>query len=169
MTRTLLLLRHAEAEATRPGFRDRDRRLTEHGRTQAEAVGDAIRAEGWSVDHVCCSSAVRTRETLAGLELGDPEPGKGPTVEVIDGLYNAGSDSIVELIETLPDTVGCALVVGHAPGVPGVLWDLVDQTSADPVAWSLVAGRFPPATLVALTVDDWSGLSDARLIRAFSS
>lgn len=161
MTRTLLLLRHAEAEATRPGFRDRDRRLTEHGRRQADAVGEAIRAEGWMVDRVLCSPAVRTRETLAGLALGD-----GPAVEVIDGLYNAGSDSIVERIETLPDQVRCALVVGHAPGVPGVLWDLVDQTTADPVAWSAVAGRFPPATLVGLVVDSWSELGSARLVRA---
>ena len=160
----LLLLRHAEAEATRPGYRDRDRRLTERGRTQAKAVGDAIRAEGWHVDQVLCSPAVRTRETLAGLALGE-----GPTVEVIDGLYNAGSDSIVELIETLPDKVRCTLVVGHAPGTPAVLWELIDQTTADPAAWSVVAGRFPPATLAALTVDSWSELSGARLVRAFSA
>ena len=126
-------------------------------------MGDVIRAEGWTVDQVLCSSAVRTRETLAGLELGER-----PTVEVIDGLYNAGSDSIVELIETLPDTVDCALVVGHAPGVPGALWDLIDQTTADPAAWSVVAGHFPPATLAAIRVDDWSGLSGARLVYAAS-
>ena len=136
--------------------------MTECGRTQAKAVGDAIRVEGWVVDHVLCSPAVRTRETLAGLTLaGDP------TVEVIDGLYNAGSDSIIELIETLPDRARCALVVGHAPGTPGVLWDLVDETSADRQAWSLVATRFPPATLAVLTVDAWSEPASARLIRAF--
>ena len=160
---TLLLLRHAEAEGTRPGFRDRDRRLTERGREQAAAVGERIRAEGWTVDHVLCSSAVRTRETLAGLGLtGDP------LVEVFDGLYNAGGDSIIELIETLPDRARCALVVGHAPGVPGALWELIDQTSAEPAAWSVVSQRFPPATLAALRVDSWSDLANARLVRVFS-
>lgn len=137
--------------------------MTVHGRTQAKLVGDAIRAEGSVVDHVLCSPAVRARETLAGLALGD-----GPTVEVIDGLYNAGSDSIIELIETVPDQVRCALVVGHAPGVPGVLWDLVDQAAADPAAWSAVAGRFPPATLATIRVDGWSELGSARLVRAVS-
>lgn len=164
MTRTLLLLRHAEAETTRPGFRDRDRRLTERGREQAKAVGDAIRAEGWMVDQVLCSSAVRTRETLGGLALDGQ-----PTIEVIDSLYNAGGDSIVELIETLPDRSRCALVVGHAPGIPGVLWELVDQTAADPSASSVVSIRFPPATLAALTVDDWSELRGARLARALTA
>lgn len=164
MTQTLLLLRHAEAEATRPGYRDRDRRLTEFGRGQAATVGEQIRAEGWTVDHVLCSPAVRTRETLAGLGLTEQS-----TVEVIDGLYNAGSDDIIELVETLPDRVRCALVVGHAPGIPSVLWDLVDQTAADPTAWSVVEARFPPATVAALTVDAWSELASARLIHAFST
>ena len=159
----LLLLRHAEAEATRPGFRDRDRRLTERGREQAATVGERIRAEGWTVDHVLCSSAVRTRETLAGLTLTED-----PVVEVFDGLYNAGSDSIIELVETLPDQARCALVVGHAPGTPGVLWELIDQTSAEPAAWSVVSQRFPPATLAVLKVDSWSDLANARLIRAFA-
>jgi Histidine phosphatase superfamily (branch 1) len=90
-TRTLLLLRHAEAEETRPGSRDRDRRLSERGREQAAAVGETIRSAGWAVDHVLCSPAERVRETVAGLEL--PEDVE---VEVVDALYDAGSDNIIE-------------------------------------------------------------------------
>lgn len=160
-TRTLLLVRHAEAEGTRPGFRDQDRRLSEQGTAQAAALGETIRGAGWPVDHVLCSPAVRARETLAGLELPD-----SVEVEVIDSLYDAGSDSIIALIQALPDGVRCALVVGHAPGVPAVLHELVDPSTADPAAWSVVATRFPPATVAALTVSDWSGLDGARLLLA---
>ncbi|HEU5486341.1 MAG TPA: histidine phosphatase family protein [Microlunatus sp.] len=160
-TRTLLLLRHAEAEATRPGFRDRDRRLTERGNEQAANVGETIRTAAWSVDHVLCSPAVRVQETLSGLGLAEDVE-----VEVVESLFDAGSDSIIELIRALPDDVRCALVVGHAPGVPGVLAELTDPATADPAAWSVVESRFPTATLAALTVDDWSELSDVRLVRA---
>lgn len=159
--RTLLLLRHAEAEATRPGSRDRDRRLSDHGQEQARAVGETIRTAGLSVDHVLCSSAVRTRETLAGLQL----PAE-TAVEFIDSLYDAGTDSIIELIETLPDDAHCVLVVGHAPGVPGVVHELSDASAADPAAWAVVEHRYPPATLTTITLRDWTSLADCRLVAA---
>lgn len=124
-------------------------------------MGETIRTAGLSVDHVLCSSAVRTRETLAGLQL----PAR-TTVEFVDSLYDAGTDSIVELIETLPDGAHCALVVGHAPGVPGVVHELVDAATADPAAWAVVENRYPPATLAVLTVSDWSSLADRRLVAA---
>ena len=146
---TLLLLRHAEAEATRPGFRDRDRRLTERGRQQAAAVGEIIRSAGWTVDHVLCSSAVRTQETLAGLAL--PETA---TVELVDALYDAGSDSIIELIGTVPEAETGVLVVGHAPGVPAVLHELGGTVT-----------RYPPASLAAVQVAHWTDLDDARVVR----
>lgn len=149
MTRTLLLLRHAEAEATRPGFRDRDRRLTERGLEQATAVGGTIRTAGWAVDHVLCSPAVRTQQTLAGLALSGQ-----PTVELVDALYDAGSDSIIELIQTLPASAACALVVGHAPGVPAVLRELGGTVN-----------RYPPASIATLTVADWGRLDGSRVVR----
>lgn len=156
--RTLLLLRHAEAEATRPGARDRDRRLTERGRAQATAVGATIRGQGWAVDHVLCSTADRTRETLAGLALTGQ-----PTVELVDGLYDAGSDDILELVESVPATARCLLVVGHAPGTPRVVWELVDAAHAEPAAWATIDHRFPPATLAALVLGESAG---ARLVFA---
>jgi phosphohistidine phosphatase len=113
------------------------------------------------VDHVLCSPAVRARETLAALELPDDVE-----VEMVDALHDAGSDSIIELLQTLSDGVRCALVVGHAPGVPGLLHELVDASTADPAAWSVVKTRFPTATLAVLRVQEWSGLNDARLLLA---
>lgn len=157
----LVLLRHAEAEATRPGHRDRDRRLTSHGRDQAGAAGAAIRAHGWIIDHVLCSPAVRARETLDGLGLAAEVE-----VEIVESLYDGGSDGIIELIRTLPAQVRCGLVVGHAPSVPGVLHQLVDASRAAPSAWSAVESRFPPATLAAVVVDHWPDLNSARLDRA---
>ena len=70
-TRYLLMLRHAEAEATRPGHRDLQRRLTEHGLAQAAAAGHWL-TEHYRVDAVLCSPAIRTRETLAELGVGAP-------------------------------------------------------------------------------------------------
>lgn len=133
----------------RPGFRDRDRQLTEHGQQQAVGVGELIRSAGWTVDHVLCSPAVRTQQTLAGLALVGQ-----PAVELVDALYDAGSDGIIELIQTLPETAAGALVVGHAPGVPAVLHELGGRVT-----------RYPPASLAAVTSTAWADLDSAQVVR----
>src|ERR1700692_1730532 len=85
---TLLLLRHAEAEAPRPGQPDIDRPLSELGRTEALDAADCMAAQALRVDALLVSPALRTRETAiivaaeldiaddlqleAGLYLGDP-------------------------------------------------------------------------------------------------
>jgi phosphohistidine phosphatase SixA len=67
--RTLLILRHAQTEDTRPGSRDSERRLTPDGERDAEQVGDHLRKQGITIDKVLCSSAARTRQTLELLKL----------------------------------------------------------------------------------------------------
>lgn len=155
--RMLLLLRHAQAEDSVPGHRDEQRPLTAYGRTQAAEVGAYLRSEQISVDQTLCSSARRTRETVA--ELVDVA-----AVDVEARLYNAGSDTILQAIQEIPDEVRTALVVGHAPGIPGLAHDLADVSESDTGALHEIEYRFPSATLVGLAFDGpWADLRSARL------
>ena len=151
------MLRHAEAEASRPGHRDVQRRLTEHGLAQAAAVGRWL-AERHRVDAVLCSPAVRTRETLAEL-------GVGAAAEFPEWLYNAGGEEILTGIRGLDPRIESALVVGHAPGVPAVVYDLTDPESSEPEAVRAVESRYPAATLAVLRLtEEWAELTWAALI-----
>ena len=155
-TRTLLLLRHATAEPARPGHRDADRRLSPRGEVEADGVGAFLRDRGVLPDRVLCSPATRTRQTLERLGLDVP-------VELVPLLYQAGSDEVLELVAAAD--VGTVLVVGHAPAVPGVVYDVADPGTSSPAASAAAAGRFPPATLARLeVVGDWSDPSTARLV-----
>lgn len=157
MTRYLLMLRHADTEATRPGHRDIERQLTERGLAQAAAVGRWL-AEHHRVDFVLCSPAVRTRETLAELGLGAP-------AEFPEWLYNAGGEEILTGIGELGANVRTALVVGHAPAVPAVVYDLTDPESSDPGAVATVATRYSAGTLAVLRVEEeWADLTWAALV-----
>ena len=157
VTRYLLMLRHAEAEASRPGHRDLQRRLTEHGLAQAADVGRWL-TERHRVDAVLCSPAIRTRETLAEL-------GVGATAEFPEWLYNGGGDEILTGIRGLDPSVNTALVVGHAPGVPAVVYDLTDPENSDQEAVRAVESRYPAATLAVLRVDEeWAELTWGALI-----
>jgi phosphohistidine phosphatase len=134
-----------------------ERRLTPHGQEQARTVGDRLRAEGLQVQHALCSVAVRARQTLAALGLTAP-------AHYLDRLYNAGSDTLVEVVRELDDRIEVALLVGHAPGVPSLVYDLADPASSTAAAMAAVEGRFPAGTLARLEVRGaWSELADVRL------
>ncbi|MFC7624798.1 SixA phosphatase family protein [Microlunatus sp. GCM10028923] len=153
----LLLLRHATTEEFRPGFADRDRRLTERGIAEAAALGDWLREQGIQVDRVLCSTAARTRQTLDGLALTGP-------VEFAESLYTGGSDTILESVRVLDDDVRTALVIGHSPAVPGAVHDLADPATSDPGSLITLDRRYPPATLSVLDfAGRWTDLTSARL------
>lgn len=159
-THTLLLLRHAQAVDFAPGHADADRELTDAGRAQASAVGEHLRASGTAVDRVLCSRATRTRQTVIEARVE-------AETEHLGSLYNAGSDTILAELRTVPEDVSCVLVVGHAPGVPALAHDLADPASSEAGALATIARRFPPATLVRLEFDDaWADLTVARLSSA---
>lgn len=156
----LYLMRHAKAEVVRPGDEDHQRELTEHGRRQARAVGAWLAEVGERVDRVLCSEATRTRQTLEALDLG-------ADTEYLWELYNSGADRILEQLRQLDDSVSTALVVGHAPGIPALTWDLVEPVVSDQGARATIAHHFPPATVVRLEfTGSWRDLERARLTHA---
>jgi phosphohistidine phosphatase SixA len=77
---TVGMMRHADAPGTGdpPGFRLDDcatqRNLSDAGRAQARAVGEAVRARGIVVDRVLTSQWCRCRETAELLSLAAVEP-----------------------------------------------------------------------------------------------
>jgi phosphohistidine phosphatase len=161
--RTLLVLRHAETEAVRPGSKDSERRLTPDGERHALEVGDYLRAQGITVDAVLCSRAARARQTLELLKLDDQL--LQDRVEIADRVYNAGTETLINAVRELPEDCHIALLVGHAPGAPGVVYEMSDPTTSAPEAIGAIEGRFPAAALAQLEFDgDWSGMDTASLV-----
>ena len=161
--RTLLVLRHAKTEDTRPGSNDSERRLTPDGERHALEVGDYLRAQGITVDTVLCSSAGRARQTLELLKLGDQlSPDR---VDIAERFYNAGTDTLINAVRELPDDCRVALLIGHAPGAPGVVYELTDPTTSAREAVAAIESRFPAAALAQLEFDgDWSEMDAASLV-----
>jgi len=109
--RELILLRHAHAEPAAIGDDDRARGLSETGRAEAQAAGDWLREHGLAPDRVLCSSASRTRETLAALgDIG------GGEVYEEDAIYEASPGTLASLADANRDAERL-LLVGHNPGL----------------------------------------------------
>jgi phosphohistidine phosphatase len=66
---------------------------------------------------VVCSTAVRARQTLERVLPGLGEP----TVWFEVTLYAAGTETLLARIQTLPDEVDEAMLVGHNPGLMNLL------------------------------------------------
>ena len=160
--RAVLLLRHAQTEDTRPGGRDIDRRLTPLGEEQARAVGRYLAGQRLTVDAVLCSAAVRARQTLAALDLPLPDASR---LDTSADYYNAGADTLVEALRRQDPDCHTVLLVGHAPGVPAVAYELADPSTSDPAVLAQIDGRFPAATLARLEfAGDWADLDTAALV-----
>jgi phosphohistidine phosphatase len=86
-------------------------------------------------------------------------------VEIAERFYNAGGDSLTNAIRELPNDCRVALLVGHAPGAPGLVHEMTDPASSTPEAVQAIESRFPAAALAQLEFDgDWSKIDAASLI-----
>lgn len=160
--RLLLLMRHAEAENFVPGLGDIDRPLTDEGKEQARRVGEALDEQGVTIDQVLCSAASRTRETAELLDIKAP-------IAHTEAIYNAGSDTIREALAEADDEARAVLIVGHAPGIPALVEDLIDEAATDPdILYSLSRG-FSTATIVGIEIGgSWVHPSPGRAVLAFN-
>ncbi len=118
-SRTLILMRHAEAGGA---HNDHDRPLTPAGLADARAAGGWMLQSLPEVAAVVCSTALRTRQTLAASGIDAP-------TRFSEDLYGGGIDDILGQIELTPDTVDTLLVVGHAPGIPATARELATVAS----------------------------------------
>src|SRR6201991_485009 len=110
--RTLLLLRHAKSDYP-AGVADHERPLAPRGEREAELAGDWLRAHAPAVDAVLCSTATRTRETLARTRIDAP-------VTFADRLYDATPGAVIEEINGVAPEVETLLVIGHEPAMSAV-------------------------------------------------
>ncbi|MGO3152391.1 MAG: SixA phosphatase family protein [Galactobacter sp.] len=162
--RTLLLLRHAKAEAPW-GMSDADRGLTKHGGEQARDVGEYLASESLVPDGVLVSDSRRTRATYAWIAsiLGE----EAPSAYLDSRLYESPAAAMIAVINETPTTVRSLLVVGHLPAVQDAAMRLSSADSDEDAVLDM-AGGFPPAGLCVFKVPgEWEELDgrDARLER----
>ena len=108
----LVLLRHAKSSWDQPDLADHDRPLNARGRRAGAWVGQHFREQEITFDFVLCSSAVRTMETLALLELD------GRTEVVVEGdLYGATAEEMLARLRRVTTSASSVLLIAHNPGV----------------------------------------------------
>ena len=156
----LLLLRHAKSSWGNPNLQDFARPLDERGRGAADLIRRFLAAHGLIPEITFCSTAQRTRETLALLM---PHLAQDMDIRLDGWLYGAGVDGFKALVSKVPDKVGTVMIIGHNPAIENYARQLaVDGAPADLTA---LQGKYPTCALAVLTApaDAWRHLTRAHL------
>jgi len=115
---------------------------------------DYLDAEDIRPELVLCSSALRTRETLARIL-----PGLGPelTVRIEPSVYSFEADQLLERLREVPRDVGSVMLVGHNPAMQ----ELAAVIAAEGDRLDELRRGFPTAALAELDlrVGSWRELA----------
>lgn len=161
--RHLILLRHAKSDWP-PGVPDRARPLGQRGRTEAPQAGRWLAASGLAPDLALVSSALRAQQTwnLVQAQLAAEVP-----TRIEDALYETGVAGILDLLQTLEESVATALVVGHNPATENLAL-LLEDGSGPTEERERMAGKYPTSAIAVLQlqVPTWADLDEdtARLV-----
>jgi phosphohistidine phosphatase len=146
--KTLYLLRHAKSSWDDPGLADHDRPLAPRGVRNTAALAGHLRAAGISPALILCSSALRARETLAGIV---PALETDVEVRIEAGLYDARADRLLERLRDVRHDTPSVMVIGHNPGLEELAARIDAHSSAVPL---------PTATLATFELlDEWRTLN----------
>ena len=153
---TLSLLRHAKSSWNNPSLPDQERPLATRGVSDAPLMGRAMAERGIDPDLVLCSSARRTRDTLA---LVLPELKVEPQVIYNDELYHPSPGEMLEILRNVPPSASRLLIVGHNPEIQAFALDLVG--SGPKHYRDQLREKFPTGGLAVInfTSGNWKGVA----------
>lgn len=152
-----LLVRHAKSSWDDPYLDDHDRPLNERGFRNAPEMGKRIQGAGIRPDAWISSTALRaiTTAEMIAEEIGFPQD----QIQQTKDLYHASATDLQEFIAGLDDTIGCAILFGHNPGMTGLVANL----------YGLLIGNVPTCGVVHLLFyeNTWLATSSAPPARAY--
>jgi phosphohistidine phosphatase len=122
-------------------------------------MADHIARRGPHPDFILCSTAERTRQTLAPLLQRLTPP---PSVSFEKGLYLASEDALLSRLKALEAGVGTPLLIGHNDGIWLLAKALAGSGSRDTLARLEV--KYPTGALAVLRtpVAKWSALAPGK-------
>lgn len=151
--RTLVLLRHAKSDYP-AGVADHDRPLAPRGEREARLAGDWLRSGAVDppIQAVLCSTATRTRQTLARTGIDAP-------ARFVDRLYGATPGALIDEINGVDDAVRTLLVIGHEPAMSHLALGLSNAESSNGAAVERVAIKYPTSAMAVLRIPGpWRGV-----------
>ncbi|HXH70582.1 MAG TPA: histidine phosphatase family protein [Pyrinomonadaceae bacterium] len=141
--KTLFILRHAKSSWEDANLADFDRPLNKRGLKTAPLVGETIRRNKFQIDSIISSPAKRAKQTAI---LVKEAAQIAADILFDDQIYEASPHRLLHVASELDDKIESAMLVGHNPGLEGLVTMLTRKAELMPTATLAV---------VDLKIDNW--------------
>src|SRR3954463_5520645 len=150
----LYVLRHAKSSWDDASLADFDRPLNSRGRSAAPFMGNLMGERGFLPQVVVSSPAARARETA---KLAAEAAGYSDEIRFDKRIYEASAQTLNDVVSELDAEFDSAMIVGHNPGMEGLVRHLTGEVTAMPTA---------ALPIIDLNIDAWSdiGQNTAKLV-----
>jgi phosphohistidine phosphatase len=133
--KTIILMRHAQAEPGAGQVKDFDRPLTSKGRKDAEKIAQYIQNNFGKPGMIYSSPAVRTMATAGFLHKLTGTP-----LKPVDDFYHADASLFTEFIHALDESIETVVITGHNPTI-SALASLIGNESYEMKPSDIIAIR----------------------------
>jgi phosphohistidine phosphatase len=156
--KTVYIVRHGKAVPAHANIADADRLLTDTGVARTCKIAEYMTESKPVIDQIIASPAERAYATA--LIIADKLGIAANKVVSHEKLFTGDESDVLDVIETLNDSVKSVLIVGHNPVIT-----LVANHFAEPKLESL-----PTTGVVSvhLDTDKWVDLKKAKVIQNFT-
>lgn len=127
----LFLLRHAKSSWDDPALADFDRPLNGRGLKTAPFMGELMAKRNIHADLIISSPAKRAMETAL---LVKEASGWNSPIQYDERIYAASPQTLRTVISQMPDSLDSALLVGHNPGMEGIIRYITGSLQIMPTA-----------------------------------
>jgi len=147
--KTLFVLRHAKSSWDNADLPDFARPLNERGLKAAPLMGKFIYKNQLQPKLILSSPAERAKQTAILIKENAQIGGE---IRYDERIYEASPSRLLEVISEQSDKIQLVMIVGHNPGLEGLLKILTDEIQPMPTA---------ALAVIDLKISKWSGISSS--------
>lgn len=145
--KTLFILRHAKSSWEKPDSSDFDRQLNEEGLRTLPVMGETMFDHEFQPQLILSSPAKRAKQTAVLIRETAQIKGR---IEYDERIYEASPHRLLEIVIETSERFASLMLVGHNPGLEGLI--------------KILTGEIQPMPTAALAVVDldaktWSAVS----------
>ncbi len=144
----LYVLRHAKSSWDDASLADFDRPLNDRGRGAAPFMGELMAGRGLRPDLIVSSPAVRAMQTA---QLVKEASGFDVPLRYDERIYEASPQTLLAVVSQISEDAASALIVGHNPGMEGIIRFLTGDLQPMPTA---------ALASIKLAIDRWAAAGE---------
>ena len=144
--KTLYILRHAKSAWTYADLSDFERPLNERGIKTAPFMGELMAKKNFQPELILSSPAARAKQTALLVKKAGRMKAE---IKYDERIYEASPLRLMEIVSEIENEIESVLLVGHNPGLEGLVKFLSGESQQMPTA---------ALAVVDLKAEDWNSV-----------